>query len=143
MTDLNVQSDKIVKSMDEFIQCSKIRMLKLVEQKAILSSLEKDMSVFRKDLKSHQRKKTKVHNKHKVSDELYLFLGVSDQVKVSKTGVMQYICKYIKEKNLRDNDNRRYFYTDDELSKLFNVKLKTRLVTVEIMKYIHPHFIDE
>lgn len=143
MTDLNAHCDKIIKCMNEFIQCSKIRLLKLSEQKVMLLTLDKEMNLFKKDVKSHHRKKTKVHLKQRVSNELYLFLGISNQYKVSKAGVAQYISNYVKDKNLRDNDNKRYFYTNKELSKLFHVKLKTRMTTIEIMKYIHPHFIDE
>ena len=53
---------------------------------------------------------------------------------------MQYICNYIKEKGLQSANNKRYFTTNKELSKLFRVKFKSYLSIIEIMKYIHSHF---
>lgn len=141
MNELNTQSDKIIKYMDDFIDCSKIRLAKLSEQKDILNSIEKEMNIFRKIKK--EKRKTKIHDKQSVSDELAVFLKLSDKTKISKSDVMKYICKYIKDNNLRDSEKKRYFYTDTELSKLFKITLKSKLITVEIMKYIHPHFKDE
>lgn len=140
MIDLKAQQQKINKYLDDIIDCSKTRSSKLNEEKIMLKRLTKEINNFQKCTKSRKKTKTKVHLKQFVSIEIYKFMGINTIIKLSKTDVMQFICNYIKDKGLQNMDNRRYFITNKELSKLFRVKYKTCLSIIEIMKYIHYHF---
>jgi hypothetical protein len=142
MADLKVQQQKISKYLDDIVDSSKTRSLKLNEEKVMIKRLVKEMNNFRKHTKSRKKTKTKVHLKQLVSHDVYKFMGINTIIKLSKADVMQFICNYIKDKGLQNPDNRRYFTTNKELSKLFRVKYKTYMTTIEIMKYIHPHFLD-
>jgi chromatin remodeling complex protein RSC6 len=143
MADLKIQQQKINKCLDDIIDSSKTRTLKLNEEKIIIKKLVKEINTFKKQTKCKKKNKTKVHLKQYVSPEIYKFMGINNIIKLSKTDVMQYICNYIKDKGLQNADNKRYFITNKELSKLFKVKYKTYMSTIEIMKYIHPHFEKE
>lgn len=140
MTDLKVQQQKINKYLDDIIDSSKTRSSKLNEEKVMIKRLTKEINHFKKHTKSHKKTKTKVHLKQLASPDIYKFMGINTIIKLSKKDVMQFICNYVKDKGLQNEDNRRYFITNKELSKLFRVKYKTRLTMIEIMKYIHPHF---
>lgn len=141
MTDLKVQQQKISKYLDDIVDSSKTRSLKLNEEKVMIKRLVKEINNFQKHTKSRKKTKTKVHLKQLVSHDVYKFMGINTIIKLSKADVMQFICNYIKDKGLQNPDNRRYFTTNKELSKLFRVKYKTYMTTIEIMKYIHPHFL--
>lgn len=140
MIDLKSQQQKIYKYLDDIIDCSKTRSSKLNDEKMMIKRLTKEINNFQKCTKSRKKTKTKVHLKQFVSIEMYKFMGINTIIKLSKTDVMQFICNYIKDKGLQNVDNRRYFITNKELSKLFRIKYKTCLSIIEIMKYIHYHF---
>jgi chromatin remodeling complex protein RSC6 len=143
MAELKIQQQKINKCLDDIIDSSKTRTLKLNEEKQILKKLVKEINTFKKQTKCQKKNKTKIHLKQYVSPEIYKFMGINTIIKLSKTDVMQYICNYIKDKGLQNPDNKRYFTTNKELSKLFRVKYKTYMSTIEVMKYIHIHFEKE
>lgn len=143
MTDLKVQQQKINTYLDDIIDASKSRSSKLSEEKIMIKRLVKEIINFQKSTKSRKKTKTKVHLKQLVSPEIYQFMGINTIIKLSKADVMQFICNYIKDKGLQHAENRRYFITNKELSKLFRVKYKTYMSTIEIMKYIHSHFEPE
>jgi chromatin remodeling complex protein RSC6 len=143
MSDLKINQQRISKCLDSIIDASKTRTLKINEEKNAIKILEKELDCFNREAKSTKRSKGKVHIKQNVSQELSNFFGVSPSIKMSKSDVMQLICTYIEKNELRSDDNRRLFVTNKELSKLFGVKLKTKLYTIEIMKHIHSHFIDD
>lgn len=140
MTDLKIQQQKINKFLEDIIDSSKTRSSKLSEEKIMIKRLVKEVNNFRKQTKHKKKTKTKVHLKQLVSSDVYEFMGINTIIKLSKSDVMQYICNYIKEKGLQCANNKRYFTTNKELSKLFRVKFKSYLSIIEIMKYIHPHF---
>lgn len=140
MTDLKVQQQKINKYLDDIIDSSKSRSTKLNEEKIMIQRLNKEVNNFKKQTKNKKKTKTKVHLKQLVSTDIYEFMGINTIIKLSKSDVMQYVCNYIKEKGLQCPDNKRYFTTNKELSKLFKIKFKSYLSIIEIMKYIHPHF---
>lgn len=143
MSQLNNQHKKILASLDDIVDLSKIRLNKLNEELITIKTLQKDINTLRKYTKESKRKKTKVHMKQYASAELYRFMGFPYPVKLAKVDVMKYICQYISYKGLKLHANKRYFQTNKELSRLFKVRFKTSLSTIEIMKYIHPHFEPE
>jgi chromatin remodeling complex protein RSC6 len=143
MTDLKVQHQRISKCLDDIIDSSKTRIVRLNDEKNMIKLLDKEINNFRKQAKCRRRVKTKVHAKQYVSLAIYQFMGLNTCIKMSKADVMQFICNYIEEKGLKNPNNKRYFITNKELAKLFKVKFKTEMSTIEIMKYIHPHFQKE
>jgi len=143
MADLKLQQQKISNYLDDIIDASKTRTIKLNDEKYILKLLNKEIHNFHKQSKCQRKTKTKVHYKQFVSIDVYKFMGLSSYIKLSKADVMQFICNYIEEKGLKNPSNKRYFILNKELSKLFKVKVKTEITTIEIMKYIHPHFREE
>lgn len=143
MTDLKVQQQKINKYLDDIIDASKTRSSKINDEKMMIKRLVKEINIFKKQTKCKKKAKTKVHLKQFASSDIYEFMGIHTIIKLSKTDVMQYICNYIKEKGLENAENKRYFTTNKELSKLFRVKYKSYLSRIEVMKYIHPHFEDK
>lgn len=140
MTDLKLQQQKISNYLDDIVDASKCRVMKLNEEKSMIRLLVKEINNFHKQTKCRRKTKTKVHHKQFVSIDVYKFMGLSSYIKLSKSDVMQFICNYIEEKGLKNPNNKRYFIVNKELARLFKVKFKTELSTIEIMKFIHPHF---
>lgn len=140
MAEIQQYYQKINQYLDDIIDASKTRSIKLYEEKTLLKILIKDINSFKKQIKANKKNKTKVHHKQIVGEDIYKFMGLNYIIKVSKSDVMQFICNYVKEKGLQNPEDKRKFFTNKELSKLFGVKYKTQLSTIEIMKYIHPYF---
>ncbi len=71
-----------------------------------------------------------------ISSELSAFLNKPSDAKISIKDATKEIFKYIKDNNLRDKDNPRYFQVDATLSKLFKSHSQDgQLSSLKILSY--------
>ena len=76
-----------------------------------------------------------------LSNELCEFLDIPLLSNKSRSYVTKKICKYAKEHGLMDN---YYIHGDERLFKLFpNLKENNDLTTLNLQKYLRPHYSDE
>ncbi len=73
-----------------------------------------------------------------VSSEMRKFTGVKDDQLVSRVDVTKAICKYVKEHDLQNKDDRRQFTPDEKLAKLLGTNASTTYYGLQ--KVIQPHF---
>ena len=71
--------------------------------------------------------------------------NIDENIEISRTDVTTLICKYIKENNLQNPDNKKIIIPDHRLKKLFNGYLgeEDQLEFFNIQTYLKYHFIKD
>lgn len=79
-----------------------------------------------------------------MSDEILEFTGWSKDDVKSRVDVSKFICKYIKDNELQNPENRRCIITDDALSKLLGIDTRKKnecdLTYCSMQKYLKTHY---
>ena len=117
-----------------------------------LQKLSKDMNDELKSLQKAIRVADKSRNKNKVKkpqskmnvdNKLLTFLGHDNSVQLTRAEVMKQISTYVKEKDLQVQTDKKRFKPNVNLSKLFNITVKSvkpeGMTFVEINKYISQY----
>mgnify|MGYP001005125950 FL=1 len=89
--------------------------------------------------KSNKTKPKRPQTKMYLSNDLEKFLSVDKGTLLTKAEVMKSVSKYIKEKNLQIQEDKRKFIPNKELSKIFGIKKPQNMTFVEINKHVSPH----
>ena len=118
-----------------------------------LKILQKEVIKERKELLKKSTKNIKKKKKKnslsgfavptKITNELAEFLNLDKDTEISRTDVTSLICKYIKDNNLQNPDNKKIIIPDEKLKKLFNGYLseEDQLEFFNIQSYLKYHFI--
>lgn len=77
-----------------------------------------------------------------LSDDMCNFIGIKPNSKLSLSEVIIEVCKYIKNNNLQDTDNKRRILLDETLAELFNSSVGHTIHYFELIGYITPHFLE-
>jgi hypothetical protein len=77
-----------------------------------------------------------------VPEQLRKFLCLGADVKLPRTEVAKQIYSYVREKDLRDKDDRRIIHPDVAIQKLFNLKKDETINFKSFKKYISLHYPD-
>jgi len=114
-----------------------------------LSSMSKKTRELQENVKTLQKvckqaeklskKKKKNQTKNTLSEDLEKFLSVEHGTLLTKAEVMKGISKYIKDKDLQLEENKRQFKPDKKLNKVFGMDVKKALTFVEIGGHISNH----
>jgi chromatin remodeling complex protein RSC6 len=75
----------------------------------------------------------------KLSDKLYVFLGIENGTEMNRCDVTRGIQKYIRLNNLQDKQNKFIINQDTKLSILFGLNDGDVITYVNLQKYIGPH----
>jgi len=117
-----------------------------------LQKLSKDMNDELKSLQKAIRVADKSRNKNRVKkpqskmnvdNKLLTFLGHDNSVQLTRAEVMKQLSTYVKEKDLQVQTDKKRFKPNANLSKLFNITVKSvkpeGMTFVEINKYISQY----
>jgi chromatin remodeling complex protein RSC6 len=79
----------------------------------------------------------------KITKELADFLGLDENIEIPRTDVTKLICKYIKDNNLQNPENKKIIIPDEKFKKLFEGQLdeNNKLEFFNIQTYLKCHFI--
>ena len=106
-----------------------------------LKSLQKAIRVADKSRNKNRVKKPQ--SKMNVNNKLLTFLGHDNSVQLTRAEVMKQISTYVKEKDLQVQTDKKRFKPNVNLSKLFNINVKSvkseGMTFVEINKYISQY----
>ncbi len=134
---------------------------KLKTFRTIETVIKKLGSSIKKELKSSKRKKSRKNSNMSsehgfnapvaISDELALFLGVSQGTKMRRPQVTSRISQYANEHNLKDEKNRAIFNPDKKLTRIFGPPVHPLKKGSDVkgygifnlQKYLSKHFIKE
>ena len=89
--------------------------------------------------KSSKTRPKRPQTKMSISKDLEKFLSLDKGTLLTKAEVMKSVSKYIKEKNLQIQEDKRKFLPNKELSKIFGIKKPQNMTFVEINKHVSPH----
>ena len=116
-----------------------------------LKTLEK---VVKKEVKQHKKiasKKESRGNKKPsgfaeaspISNDLCDFMGKNHGTQCARTEVTKFICKYIKENTLTNDENKRVIQPDDKLKNLLGTDDDTVITYFTIQRHMNKHFIKK
>ena len=77
-----------------------------------------------------------------VSDELCVFMKKEKGTHMARTEVTQYIVKYIKDKALVNNDNKKIIVPNPELKSLLAVSEKDEITYFNLQRLMNRHFVS-
>ena len=77
-----------------------------------------------------------------VSDELCIFMKKEKGTHMARTEVTQYIVKYIKDKALVNNDNKKIIVPNPELKSLLAVSEKDEITYFNLQRLMNRHFVS-
>jgi upstream activation factor subunit UAF30 len=154
-------SESVCESFDEIIKLidAEVENLRTSQTKAVgvkfLRSINKRLKLLKskttKVMKQRQRFTRKPSSNTNsgflkpvnISKDMAKFTGWDPAHEKSRVEVTKYICKYIKDNNLQNPEDRRQILADDKLKKLLNYdpKKDDKLTYYKIQSYLKPHFI--
>lgn len=114
----------------------------------IMANVKKCYKKIGKKLSDQQDKINRLQQKSKntglskpfpISTSLCSFMSVPEGTQVARAEVTKYLHKYIKEKDLYDTNNKRYFKPDSSLKKLLNIDDEPVHI-FSIQKKMNDHF---
>jgi len=114
-----------------------------------LKSLEK---TFKKEIKHHKKDATKKQSKGNrkpsgfaeaspISDDLCDFMGKDHGTQCARTDVTKFICNYIRQNSLANNENKREIKPDNKLKSLLGTDDTTVVTYFNIQRFMNRHFI--
>ena len=121
------------------------------ELQALGKTLEKDFNAVVKVL-SKQKSKTKTNENRTLSgfampsllsDELYDFLKIEKGTLIPRKDVTKLINEYIKDNNLRNEEDKRKILPDSSLKKIFNCGDEDTVTYFNLQTYMKHHFIKD
>jgi len=128
----------------------------LSQLKTQITSTTLQMKNLEKQVKKEMKNKNKEISKNKnrgnrkpsgfaeatqISDELCDFMGKEKGEKIARTEVTKYICTYIKDNDLKQEDNKRIINPDIKLKTLLGVTDNSEITFFNIQRYMNKHFI--
>ena len=116
-----------------------------------LKSLEKTV---KKEIKQHKRDATKRLTKGNrkpsgfaeaapISNDLCDFMGKNHGTNMARTEVTKFICNYIRQNSLANNENKREIKPDNKLKSLLGTEDGTIITYFNIQRYMNKHFIKK
>lgn len=121
------------------------------ELQALGKTLEKDFNAVVKVLSKH-KSKTKTNENRTLSgfampsllsDELYDFLKIEKGTLIPRKDVTKLINEYIKDNNLRNEEDKRKILPDSSLKKIFNCGDEDTVTYFNLQTYMKHHFIKD
>ena len=141
---IDTQFSSVLNTLSQF----KIQITAIATQ---LKSLEKTV---KKEIKQHKRDATKRLTKGNrkpsgfaeaapISDDLCDFMGKNHGTNMARTEVTKFICNYIRQNSLANNENKREIKPDNKLKSLLGTEDGTIITYFNIQRYMNKHFIKK
>jgi chromatin remodeling complex protein RSC6 len=78
-----------------------------------------------------------------ISKDLCEFMGKDVGTSIARTEVTKFICSYIKDHSLTDDDNNKVIKPDDKLKSLLGTNDDTVLTYFNIQRFMNKHFLKD
>lgn len=116
-----------------------------------LRTLEKTV---KKEVKQHKREVTKKQSKAgrkpsgfadaaPISKDLCEFLGKDYGTSIARTEVTKFVCNYIRQNSLTNDDNKRVIKPDNKLQSLLGTTDDTVVTYFNLQRFMNRHFIKK
>jgi len=139
-------SSSFMEIMDK-IQMFKIHLqelqthIKKVEKNTVkhVKQIQKQLN---KKIQKSPRKPSGFAQPTQISNSLCEFLDKPSGTQMARTAVTKELIKYIKEKELQSDENKKIIIPDSKLLKLLNIKENEQLNYFNLQSYMNKHFIQ-
>jgi len=125
--------------MTEFVTREEYDKL-LNDVKKLQRQMKKLVKQQKKDIDPKEKKLSGFAKPTNVSPELASFLGLEHGELIARTEVTKRINKYVKEKGLQDESNKRIILLDDNLKKLVSPPDDVQLTFFNLQRYLKHHY---
>lgn len=78
-----------------------------------------------------------------ISKDLCDFMGKEHGTSIARTEVTKFICSYIEQNSLANNENKRVIKPDDKLKSLLGIDEETVVTYFNIQRFMNRHFIKK
>lgn len=111
--------------------------------KGLEKTVKKEIKGYKKEINKRPKTTKKLSgfaNAGPISNELCDFLGKKHGTLMARTDVTRFVCKYVKDKDLQNNENKKKINPDKKLKKLLGVGDNDELTYFNIQSYMNKHF---
>jgi len=143
-THIDTQFSSLLSTLSQF----KSQIVTLTTQ---LKFLEKTV---KKEIKQHKREVTKKQSKGlrkpsgfaeaaPISKDLCEFLGKDYGTTIARTEVTKFVCNYIRQNSLTNDENKRVIKPDNKLKNLLGTDDDTVVTYFNLQRFMNRHFIKK
>lgn len=115
---------------------------RIKQVKSIMGEISIIIRQIEKNKSSSTEIKSKPELQRKIVGELAEFMSLQSNTS-TRSAVLKFISTYVKENRLQKSQDKRYFSTDEKLSKLLSVDLNTKITFLGINKHISHLFLKK
>ena len=113
--------------------------------KGLEKYVKKEIKQHKKEVNKHKikgnRKPSGFAEATPISNDLCDFMGKEHGSNIARTEVTKFICSYIKEKQLANDENKKIINPDDKLKLLLGTNKEDLVTYFNIQRYMNKHFI--
>ena len=112
-------------------------------EKTVKKEIKQRNRVIVKKQSSGNRKPSGFAEASPISNELCEFMGKDTGATVARTEVTKFVCNYIKQHSLTNDENKREIKPDTKLKHLLGTNSDTVATYFNIQRYMNRHFIKK
>lgn len=112
-------------------------------EKTVKKEIKQRNRVIVKKQPSGNRKPSGFAEASPISNELCEFMGKDTGATVARTEVTKFVCNYIKQHSLTNDENKREIKPDTKLKHLLGTNSDTVVTYFNIQRYMNRHFIKK
>ena len=112
-------------------------------EKTVKKEIKQRNRVIVKKQSSGNRKPSGFAEASPISNELCEFMGKDTGATVARTEVTKFVCNYIKQHSLTNDENKREIKPDTKLKHLLGTNSDTVVTYFNIQRYMNRHFIKK
>ena len=142
VSQIDSQFSGVLETLTQF----KIQITALSTQlRTLEKTVKKEMKHHKKDVIKKQtngsRKPSGFAEASPISDDLCDFLGKTHGSQYARTEVTKFMCNYIKQNSLTNNENKRVIKPDNKLKTLLGTDDDTLVTYFNLQRFMNRHFI--
>lgn len=142
VSQIDTQFSAVIDTLTQF----KIQITALSTQlRTLEKTVKKEMKHHKKDVTKKQtkgsRKPSGFAEASPISDDLCDFLGKTRGSQYARTDVTKFMCNYIKQNSLTNNENKRVIKPDNKLKTLLGTDDDTLVTYFNLQRFMNRHFI--
>jgi len=112
-------------------------------EKTVKKEIKQNKRLITKKQSKGSRKPSGFAEASPISKDLCDFLGKDQGATVARTEVTKFVCNYIKQNSLANDENKRVIKPDDKLKSLLGTDDDTVVTYFNIQRYMNKHFIKK
>jgi len=112
-------------------------------EKTVKKEIKQNKRLITKKQSKGSRKPSGFAEASPISKDLCDFLGKDQGATVARTEVTKFVCNYIKQNSLANDENKRVIKPDDKLKSLLGTDDDTVVTYFNIQRFMNKHFIKK